>query len=356
MTAEHPYATSFTDRHGRQRWRFRRKGKTIPLPGDPAASAKALAAYEAALSGNPIKSASVRRHPASALPRSLKAAWRIVVTQTPEWKRLQPETQANYARIAEKFLNSRVVAHDATLWGDLDIGELQRRHLKAILAERSDTPHAAKHLMKVLRKMIDAALDQEWITTDPAHRLKHRPAYKGWRAWTADERALFESYWKVGTTPRLVYSLALWLGDRRGDIVRLRHSELQDDIARFTQKKTGRSMSLDIVPMLREVLDHVQVKGETVLVTAYGNPFSHKSLTGTFRIWCRKAGLPDDCKLHGLRKTLGVMLAESGATTRELMDVLGHTDIAHAELYSRDASQALLASKGLGKVVKLMRG
>lgn len=35
--------------------------------------------------------------------------------------------------------------------------------------------------------------------------------------------------------------------------------------------------------------------------------------------------------MHGLRKTMGKLLAERKATTREIMDVLGHTDIQHAE-------------------------
>jgi integrase len=55
--------------------------------------------------------------------------------------------------------------------------------------------------------------------------------------------------------------------------------------------------------------------------------------------------------MHGLRKTLGKALAESGATTRELMDILGHTDIKHAELYSREAEQKILAESGMGKLL-----
>jgi integrase len=36
--------------------------------------------------------------------------------------------------------------------------------------------------------------------------------------------------------------------------------------------------------------------------------------------------------LHGLRKTLDKRLAEGGASKRQLMDVLGHDDMKHAEL------------------------
>ena len=46
--------------------------------------------------------------------------------------------------------------------------------------------------------------------------------------------------------------------------------------------------------------------------------------------------------MHGLRKALGAKLAEADATTRQLMEVLGHTNIAFAELYSREASQVRL--------------
>jgi hypothetical protein len=91
-----------------------------------------------------------------------------------------------------------------------------------------------------------------------------------------------------------------------------------------------------------------------VLVTAYGEPFSAKSLTGAMAHWCRLAGLPKGMTLHGLRKSLGVYLAEAEASTRQLMDVLGHDDIDHAELYSREASQVRLAVQGMDRVVRLV--
>ncbi len=55
-----------------------------------------------------------------------------------------------------------------------------------------------------------------------------------------------------------------------------------------------------------------------------------------------------------LRKSLGVYLAEPEASTRQLMDVLGHDDIDHAEIYSREASQVRLAVQGMDRVVRLV--
>lgn len=355
------------DRHGRRRWRFRRAGKTISLPGEPGEPAFE-AAYQAIIEGRPVQKAKVERLPSATVARSLRAAWRIVTTQTPEWQSLEPETQARQKKIAEDFLSSRVTEEQPITWGDIPLDQLERRHIRAILTARSDTPHAARHLLTLLRKMIIAGLDEEWIKTDPTYRLKYRPTYKGWRAWTEAERAAFERRWPIGTTPRLAYALALWLGNRRGDVATLRpdqrftgkrigpdgREEVFDEF-RFEQGKTGRALVLPVTPMLREVLDAADLTGPTILMTAYGKPFSVKSLTGRMRDWTKSAGLPQGCTLHGLRKTLGKMLAESGATTRQIMDSLGHTDIAHAELYSREAEQERLARDGMAAVVRLVR-
>lgn len=109
------------------------------------------------------------------------------------------------------------------------------RHLKMIVASMSDRPHAARRWLIVIRKMIGAALDEEWIESDPAHRLKYRPPPTHcWRAWTAAEREAFAKRWTIGTTPRLCYALALWLGPRRKDIAALATASIEGDSITFT--------------------------------------------------------------------------------------------------------------------------
>ena len=356
MTDRHPNAGPYTDRHGRTRWRFRRSGKTIQLPGEPGEPGFE-AAYLAAVEGRPAPKkpkASVIRHPNAAAPRSLRAAWKQVPTSLPEWRRLGPASQLRQSRIAEAFLARKVQKDSDLIWGDVPVADLRRRHLKAIIAEMADRPHAARHLIVVIRRMILVALDEEWIDTDPSYQLKHRPEYIGRKAWPEAIRQKFEKRWPIGTTPRLAYALGLWLGNRRGDIATLAPDAIEGDKIRIVQRKTGRELVLDITPMLREVLDATDLSGPTILKTQFGEPFSINSLTGRMADWTKAAGLPKGYTLHGLRKTLGKMLAEGGATTRQIMDTLGHTAIAHAELYSREADQAHLARQGMDAVVKLV--
>ena len=360
---DHPGASPYKDRHGKERWRYRRKGKTVSLPGAPG-QPEFEEAYGAAIEGREPRKAAVRPHPFAALPRTFGAAWRLV-QQSPEWAILDPATRRNNTRWTEAFLTTPIAEGFPDLWRDQVVADFKRRHMKGLLAAKADTPHAARNQMVAIRRMLSAALDQEWIEIDPTTAMKWRPKYVGWRAWTDDELALFEKRWPIGSNPRLVYAIALWLGNRRGDVTRLRwdqrrtlkfaHMGENIDIDAFVvrQRKTGREWTIPIVPMLAEILDGSPVRGETVIVTKFGQPFTDKSITGRMRSWTKAAGMPAGCTLHGLRKSLGRILAESDASTRQIMDILGHEDIEHAELYSREAAQIRLAMDGMNKLVAL---
>ena len=64
------------------------------------------------------------------------------------------------------------------------------------------------------------------------------------------------------------------------------------------------------------------------------------------------AGLPPECRLHGLRKAAGRCLAEAGATTRMIMAVLGHKTLKEAERYTKEVEQKRLAKDGMERWVQ----
>ena len=367
---DYPFASTYRDRHGKTRWRFRRKGETKSLPGNPG-DPKFDARYWALVEGRENQPAPVVAMPGRALPETFGAAWRLV-KRSAEWKEFEPATKAKNDRLADEFLLSEVTDGAGVVWGDIRVSDMKRRHVKALLADHSETPHKAKHLMTTLRKMIYAALDEEWIEVDPTYKVKWRPQYEGWAAWTPAALKTFEARWPIGSTPRLVYALALWLGNRRSDIATVDLSQicsrtvLIEGEARTVhgfafqptkgRKRRGeRELFIPITPMLDECLKAIDRKEGSVVLTAYGEPFSAKSLTGRMADWTKAAGLASGHTLHGLRKTLGKMLAEGGASTRQIMDTLGHDDIEHAELYTRAAEQVRLSTEGMDKVIHLNR-
>jgi len=342
---DRPFLSSYKDRHGKERWRFRRGKLTRAIPGLPGEPHFEVA-YNDALAGR-TTAAAVIRHPNHALPRTLKAAWRLATAHdNMDWQKLGKSSRDSYIERAERLLAMEIAP--GCTYADAPIADLRRRHVKQLLGAMSDRPHAAYDAFVVLRKMVLVALDEEWIEIDPTHRVKYRPKPAGHRAWTDAERATFEARWPLGSRPRTVYALALYTGQRRSDLVRYRWNDFKSDTLPVTQQKTGKELRLPILPQLREALNAADRSSDLVV------PLDADTLTNYWLAWTRECGL-EGCTLHGLRKTLGKILAEEGATTRELMEMLGHDSISHAELYSKEAEQARLAKRAMGKARNRLR-
>lgn len=342
MTQRPKYTSSYRDRHGALRWRFRRMGVQCELPGQPGEPAFERAYQDAMSPGRAMAEIVPLR------TKTLKTAW-LGVQKSLEWKDLSETSQMNQRRQAEKFLQRPLAPGATVVWGDVPIDQLRRQDIKALLAEMSDTPHAADHVFRTIRKLSLYALDEGWIENDPTYRIRYSPELKGHRAWRPEELAAFEARWPTGSTPRLAYALARYTGSRRSDIARIRWDDFRND--RFEHAKTGIEVILEILPALAIELAATRRRGPTVMVTQYGDAFSPKSMTTQFRKWARAAGL-DGCTLHGLRKTLGGELADEGATTKQIQAVLGHKSLQQAELYTRSADRRRNAREGLALLRK----
>ena len=76
-----------------------------------------------------------------------------------------------------------------------------------------------------------------------------------------------------------------------------------------------------------------------VIATAFGKPFTVDGFSGFMRDAIKNAGLPLSCRPHGLRKTLGRLLADAGCSAHDIMAALGHKTLAEAERYTREADR-----------------
>lgn len=339
-----PFVSWYTDRHGKRRYRFRRKGEAaVSLPGQPG-SDTFQAAYAKALAGQlPVRQTPSRRPRYQ--PRTLAAAWALVRSSI-EWKQLKPISQAQQAAVAERFLAMRIAETEPETFGQMPFEGLRRAGIKKILA-RYDRPHAAEAVLRLLRKLCLAALDAEWIEHDPTHRIKFRPKLKGHRAWTDAELATFESRWPIGTPQRLGYALALYTGQRRSDVAAMTWTQIDGDAITVVQEKTDAPLVIPAHPELQAILEQTPRLAERVLVGAHKSGYTRESFGNLMAEAIEKARLPDDCRLHGLRKAAGRCLAEAGASTRQIMAVLGHKTIKEAENYTREAEQKRLARDGI---------
>ncbi len=163
----------------------------------------------------------------------------------------------------------------------------------------------------------------------------------------------FEEKHPIGTTARLAMALALYTGQRRGDLVQFGKQHVRDGYLVFTQNK-GRNrnpirLELPIIPALRKVLDASPTGDLTFLVTTYRKAFTNNGFGNRFREWCDAAGLPH-CSVHGLRKAAAARLAELGCTEFEIMSITGHRTSKEVTRYTRAASQKTRAESALRRL------
>ena len=108
-------------------------------------------------------------------------------------------------------------------------------------------PAMANITRAVLRLLMQYAVETELRLDNPVTGLK---AYRtGTRhTWTDDELSQFERRWPLGTRERLAFALALYTGQRSGDIVKMRRSDLSDGLIRVVQQKTGAELPSPCIP------------------------------------------------------------------------------------------------------------
>ena len=226
----------------------------------------------------------------------------------------------------------------------------RERIIIGILQPYADRPGAALDTLKKLRILIRHAINIGALKHDPSLGIK-RPKIKKIRSWTDDEIEQFKNCWPLGTKQRTAFHLFLNLGQRRSDVVRMAQTHITPEAKiRIKQQKTGREL---LIPLHRDTIaapDAFEMQHVVMITTAYGKPFTVDGFSGWMREAISKAGLPLDCKPHGLRKAAGRLLAEAGATARMIMSVLGHTTLAEAERYTEEADQAGLAEDAVIKL------
>lgn len=232
-----PNVTRFIDRHGHERWRWRKLGyPTVTLHGEPG-SPQFMADMERARQSAPL---AVGKHKVG--PGTF-AALCVEYYQSAAWRALGPITQATYRGELERF---RAKA------GHVPIRLMRRQDVLRFMDEKAATPSAANNLLKVLRLVMRYALDRDQIAADPTYKVrKAKIQTDGFTAWPESAIAAYEARWPSGTRQRLALALLLHTGQRRGDVVRLGRQHIKDGRLRFKQSKTGNELSIAVTPELR---------------------------------------------------------------------------------------------------------
>ena len=319
------------------------QGPRIRLPDDPRSEAF-QDAYRAALLGQMPPGRLRKLPPVSGTIAALIVSY----VKSRAYRDLRATTKRGYASRIEALRTDHGHRAVAGLTGE--------RIEAGILAPYDGRPGAALSLLKMLRILIHHAMGLDdsnplKLRHDPSIGIK-RPKSGAIRAWTDAETTAFESHWPLGSKERTAYSLMLYVGAARADVHRMTWRQIDEATSgvTYTRSKTGVDVETDLHADLRRALDHAARDHVTIINTAFGRPFTAAGFSQFMRHAIKAAGLPIDCKPHGLRKTLGRRMADDGCTAHEIMAVLGHTTLSEAERYTREADRRRGGRQAIAKL------
>jgi integrase len=189
------------------------------------------------------------------------------------------------------------------------------------LAERSR--RQADYAIAVLARVLAWGVDRGLIDANPAARAtKLYRSKRIDRVWTPDDEEAFLA--KAPEHLRLALILALWTGQRQGDLLRLPWSAYDGQRIRLTQRKTRARVSIPVGTPLKTLLDATPRRAVTILTTEHGQTWTESGFRASWRTACRRAGITG-LTFHDLRGTAVTRLALAGCSEAEIATITGHS-------------------------------
>jgi integrase len=328
-----PYVQAYRDCRGKLRHYVRRRGKpNVSLPGLPG-SDEFMSTYQSALASD--GHAPPVRHKEGTVGYLVARFYRSA-----SFTNLAASSQKAYRLILDKFSIED---------GHRLVRDMPKSVAASIVEEIGETrPGMANLTASVLKRLFSYAVKMGMRSDNPFVGIE---VYGGGehRAWTDREIAAYEAKHPIGTRQRLAFDLLLYTGQRVGDVAAMRRDDLLSGAIPVQQEKTGAVLSLPVHPNLLRSVKACPADGPSPLNTN-GRPMSKVAITSLVARAALAAGLPRDCKRHGLRKTALTRLAQHGATAHEIRAIGGHKSLREVERYTAAVDQSRLARSAMERL------
>jgi integrase len=213
-------------------------------------------------------------------------------------------------------------------FGDFPLSALSARGARAVFMAWRDKLAAtsrrqADYAWQVLARILSWAHNRGLVSANPCARGGR--LYRGSRVdkiWTVDDEAAF-----LKSAPahfHLPLLLALWTGQRQGDLLCLPWSAYDGTHIRLRQSKGGVRVVIPVGAPLKAALDAATKLGPLILANSYGRPWTSHGFQVSWGIAARKAGIVG-VTFHDLRGTAVTRLAIVGCTEAEIATITGHS-------------------------------
>lgn len=306
------------------------------LPGKPG-DAEFIAAYNEAVAS--------KKKPTTGLLLSILRGFQA----SSDFLDLADRTRLDYVRQI-KLIEAK--------FGDFPLSAMDDRRTRGEFMEWRDklalkSRRQADYAWVVLARVLSWALDRGHILANPCS--KGGRLYHGTRAdkvWTVDDEANFLA--KAPGHLHLPLLLALWTGQRQGDLLRLAWTQYDGSVIRLQQSKTGARVVVPVGAPLKAALDAIGGKEGPILRNSDGAAWSPDGFRASWGKACDRAGIVG-VTFNDLRGTAVTRLALAGCTEAEIATITGHSlrdvrSILDAHYLHRDPALAENAIRKLERV------
>lgn len=233
-----------------------------------------------------------------------------------------------------------------------------RKHLRTIEAEYGDFPiealadrrtrgeflawrerlatksrRQADYAYAVLARVLSWANNRGLVQLNPCERPgRLYRSTRSTKVWTADDEQRF--YEHAPPHLHLPLLMALWTGQRQGDLLALRWSAYDGEYIRLTQQKTKVRVQIPVGKPLKAALDASKAQAAShtadlsgdahVLLTTRNSPWTAAGFRASWRKASQAARITN-LTFHDLRGTAVTRLAIAGCTIPEIATITGHS-------------------------------
>ena len=237
---------------------------------------------------------------------------------SPDFTDLADSTRRSYIdlikRIEKKF-------------SDFPLSALTDRRTRRIFKDWRDSIAAssgrrqADYTWSVLARVLSWGVDRGTITANPCKRGgRLYRASRNEKIWTADDEANFLKH--APAHLHLPLLLALWTGQRQGDLLRLPWSAYDGTHIRLQQSKTRKRVVIPVGGPLKAVLEAAARSSMIILTNTDNKPWTSDGFRASWRKACAAAGVRG-VTFHDLRGTAVTRLAIAGASNPEIATLTG---------------------------------
>ncbi len=202
-------------------------------------------------------------------------------------------------------------------------------------------PGTVRRYLDMLSTILNVAVrEYEWLEHNPCRKVTFPPQSKGrTRYLSDDERQRLLAACATSRNPALptIVLIALTTGARKGEIIGLQwaHVDFARQALRLIDTKNGESRGVPLALQAREALE-VWARGRRY---DYDWVFPRVDGTGPLsmdRAWrqARDRAALVNFRFHDLRHTAASYLAMSGATLRDIAEILGHKTMQMTRRYT----------------------